>query len=529
MKEFFGSSAFTWILNAIFFAIILFAFLRAKKSLKGERQNYVEYAPSLMTSLGLFGTFLGIFIGLLNFDVKHIDGSIEQLLSGLQTAFVTSLIGMFFAILFKIIQTSHLDRQKPVSDDLSSSDISPNDIFAVLSKQHTELLTIAKGIGGNDERSMVGQLQMLRTDVTDFRSGLTRRQESFEEKLWKQMNDFADMMSKSATQQVIEALKEVIVEFNQKLTEQFGDNFKRLDESVKKLVDWQANYMVQMEEMTKLYAQGVESIGATRTAVESIRAETSRIPADMQMLGDVMTVNQHQIAELSRHLEAFVKMRDQAVVAVPQIQAKLEEVGQQILSGAQEVNLVLKDGSHQFEDSVTQVNQAMTATAKEIATQCDQISEELKSAMELLGMNTERIRTGITGVISTAMESVEESTKNLLSRSQETTKSVLASVQQSVQASVDISAQARNESLRAVEEVNRSVVQGADRSMQAVEKQIQEAVNRTNEAVNSQLRQLDEALSRQLNAALQELGSALATIARHLAESYQRNSQRPQP
>jgi hypothetical protein len=67
-------------------------------------------------------------------------------------------------------------------------------------------LTIAKGIGGNDERSMVGQLQMLRTDVSDFRSGGTRRQKSFEEKLWKQMNDFAEMMSKSATQQETESL-----------------------------------------------------------------------------------------------------------------------------------------------------------------------------------------------------------------------------------------------------------------------------------------------------------------------------------
>ena len=613
MKEFLGSSVFTWVLNTIFFALILFAFLRAKISLKGNNQNYVEYAPSLMTSLGLFGTFLGIFIGLLHFDAKHIDGSIEQLLSGLQTAFVTSLIGMFFAIWFKIIQTSYLDKKNPESDEIYSDDISPKDIFAVLSKQHTELSSIAKGIGGNDERSMVGQLQMLRTDITDFRSGLFRRQESFEDKLWKQMHDFADLMSKSATQQVIEALKEVIVEFNQKLTEQFGDNFKRLDESVKKLVDWQANYMVQMEEMTKLYAQGVDSITATKAAVESIRMETARIPADMQMLGEVMTVNQHQIAELSRHLDAFVKMRDQAIVAVPQIQAKLEEVGQQILSGAREVNLVLKDGSHQFEDSVTQVNQSMTTTAREIATQCNEISEELKNSMELLGMNTEHIRTGITAVISTAMESVEQSTqnlltksqettksvlasvqqsvqasvdisaqarneslhaadevnrtvvqsadrsmqavekqiqeavnrtnavistamesveqstKNLLTKSQETTKSVLASVQQSVQASVDISAQARNESLHAADEVNRTVVQSADRSMQAVEKQIQEAVNRTNEAVNSQLRQLDEALSRQLNAALQELGSALATIARHLAESYQRNSQRHQP
>lgn len=57
MKDFFASPAFTWMLNAVFFAVILFAFLRAYKSLKVEKQNYVEYAPSLMTSLGLFGTF----------------------------------------------------------------------------------------------------------------------------------------------------------------------------------------------------------------------------------------------------------------------------------------------------------------------------------------------------------------------------------------------------------------------------------------------------------------------------------------
>lgn len=528
MKEFLGSSAFTWILNTIFFVIILFAFIRAKKSLLGEKQNYVEYAPSLMTSLGLFGTFLGIFIGLLQFDAKHIDGSIEQLLSGLQTAFVTSLIGMFFAIWFKIIQTNHLDSQKPASDETLVDDVSPKEIYAVLSKQHAELATIAKGIGGNDERSMVGQMQMLRTDVSDFRTCLTRRQESFEEKLWKQMSDFADMMSKSATQQVIEALKEVIVEFNQKLTEQFGDNFKRLDESVKKLVDWQANYMAQMEEMTKLYAQGVESIGATKTAVESIRTETSRIPADMQVLGEVMTVNQHQIAELSRHLDAFVKMRDQAVTAVPHIQSKLEEVGEQLMTGAEKVNIVLMNGSQQFEESVKQTNQAMIANAKAIATESEHISDELKNAMELLGLNTERIRSGITSVISSAMESVEETSQSMLTRSQEATKAVLANVQKSVDSAVDMSDQARDASLRTVEDANRAVVQGADRSMQAVEKQIQEAVNRTNEAVNSQLRQLDEALSRQLNAALQELGSALASIARHLTENFQRNAQRNQ-
>lgn len=511
----FSTQAFTWTLNGIFFFAILYVFVTAKSGLRSNRTNYVEFAPSLMTSMGLFGTFLGIFIGLLQFDTKHIDGSIEQLLGGLQTAFVTSLIGMGFAIWFKLVQTSYLDKQKPLDEAPSADEIEPKDIHAILTKQHIELTTIAKGIGGNDERSMVGQIQLLRTDVNDFRSGLSKRQEAFEEKLWAQMKSFAEMLSKSATQQVIEALKEVIVDFNKNLTEQFGDNFKRLDESVKKLVEWQANYMVQLEAMARQYEQGVEAIGATRVAVQSIREETARIPGDMQALGEVLAVNQHQIAELDRHLDAFVKMREQAVIAVPQIQTKLEEVGQQLLVGAQQVNETLIKGSQDFENSVKQTNQAMVENAKVIASGSENISEELKNAMELLGLNTERIRSGITTVISSAMESVQESSRTML-----------ASAQQSVQASIEQSNKARAESLRSAEEAGRTVVQNADRTLQAVDRQIQDAVNRTNDAVNAQLRQLDEALSRQLNAALQELGAALATIARHLTESYNRNSQR---
>jgi len=511
----FGTQAFTWALNCAFFIAILYVFMTAKAGLKTDRSNFVEYAPSLMTSMGLFGTFLGIFIGLLQFDTKRIDGSIEQLLGGLQTAFVTSLIGMGFAIWFKIIQTSYLDKNRARDDAPSADDIEPKDIHAILTKQHTELTTIAKGIGGNDERSMVGQIQLLRTDVSDFRSGLAKRQEAFEERLWAQMKDFAEMLSKSATQQVIEALKEVIVDFNKNLTEQFGDNFKRLDESVKKLVEWQANYMVQLEAMVRQYEQGVESISATKVAVQSIREETARIPGDMQALGKVLTVNQHQIAELDRHLDAFVKMRDQAVIAVPHIQSKLEEVGQQLLNGAEQVNVVLIKGSQDFENSVKQTNQAMLENAKVVATESEHISEELKNAMELLGLNTERIRSGITAVISSAMESVEESSRTML-----------ASAQQSVKTSIDQSNQARAESLRSAEEASRTLVQNSDRTLQAVDHQIQDAVNRTNDAVNSQLRQLDEALSRQLNAALQELGAALATIARHLTDTFNRNSQR---
>ena len=52
-------------------------------------------------SLGIFGTFLGIFIGLYHFDTGNINDSIPNLLSGLQTAFVTSLVGMAASLFLK--------------------------------------------------------------------------------------------------------------------------------------------------------------------------------------------------------------------------------------------------------------------------------------------------------------------------------------------------------------------------------------------------------------------------------------------
>ena len=102
------------------------------------------------------------------------------------------------------------------------------------------------------ESTLVGQLKIMRGDVNDNMK-MSRNQATehfdkqqkqfveFSDKLWLKMQDFADTLSKSATEQVIEALKQVIVDFNNNLTDQFGENFKQLNDAVYKLVEWQDN------------------------------------------------------------------------------------------------------------------------------------------------------------------------------------------------------------------------------------------------------------------------------------------------
>ena len=65
-----------------------------------------RFIPALLTTAGVLGTFLGISLGLSDFDPggdsKKLMSSAIILLGGMKTAFYTSLVGMFFSLLFMI-------------------------------------------------------------------------------------------------------------------------------------------------------------------------------------------------------------------------------------------------------------------------------------------------------------------------------------------------------------------------------------------------------------------------------------------
>lgn len=59
-----------------------------------EHRKIIESLPTIISTLGVLGTFAGITWGLYNFNTSNINESIPTLLEGLKTAFFTSLAGM---------------------------------------------------------------------------------------------------------------------------------------------------------------------------------------------------------------------------------------------------------------------------------------------------------------------------------------------------------------------------------------------------------------------------------------------------
>lgn len=76
-------------------------FCKCQKSLSRPiPRSELNFVPSVLTSIGLFGTFLGIQIALSNLDPKNIQAGVDTLLSGMKTAFTSSLFGLGFAAIF---------------------------------------------------------------------------------------------------------------------------------------------------------------------------------------------------------------------------------------------------------------------------------------------------------------------------------------------------------------------------------------------------------------------------------------------
>ena len=488
------------------------------KAIRHRGRDFIDYAPNLMTTLGILGTFVGIVIGLLDFDTNQIDASIENLLEGLKTAFITSLAGMLAAILFKAIRSLGVFDAR--QDDLAVDEATPEDVLRAIKEQSVLLGDLNQSISGGDDTSLVGQLKQLRLDMSDSFKQLSRtldthaseRMEGMKqiaETLWEKMDAFAEMLSKSATEQVINALKEVIVDFNRNLTEQFGENFKALDASVKKLVEWQEKYRIELEQMQEQYAQGVQAITATEASVAHISKEASAIPETMQNLKDVLEVNQHQLAELERHLDAFREMRDKAVEAVPEIQQQLDTTVSGFQEAAGKIQTAIIAGAEEFSTNAQRVNGNLTETSDTLAKETLRIREQLEDGVTDLSAH---MRTMVNTVSSEATSIAERliETSTTLERKSAEVQEQLASTMQRMQE--------RLESV--LEEVFNAQSQALARAVEGINSEMERVVGTTGEAVNEQMQMIDRAMAQEVERVMEEMGRALAAISGQFTNDY---------
>lgn len=568
LLQFFISSS-TGLLTLIFTGVLItFFIVGCCQARKNKNVLFVNYVPTLLTTAGIFGTFLGIVLGLFYFDHTKIDESITELLFGLKTAFITSLVGIMLSIIFKLLQTTTFSNEETITQEVAT----PDNILAAIKAQANATRELKDALVGNEESTLLGQIKILRSDGNDnFKQAQalqkeqfeaqSRRQTEFTDTLWIKLQDFADTLSKSATEEIIAALNNVIADFNQKITEQFGDNFKKLNEAVFKLVEWQENYRIQLEEMKAQYSHGVEAIVKTEGSVASINEHAKSIPQSMDNLTEVMEVNQHQLAELEKHLAAFEQMRDKAVEAVPQIQQHVEKtvldigaaveeasihytsllthsdeyinkhisssealldkfvsttekgidaVGNKLISSSENMGKALDLASTEFTYSASRTNESLQTSSDHLADGSDKMQQHIADAVSDLNNNMRDL-----------IEKVVVEARNMTTTFKDANSELEQDTKQARDAFVMTNNEVTEHIKRIVEQVAEEQMQQTQRTFLAIEEAANQQLAKTHETVENQLKMIDQSMQEELMRALQLMANSLGQISGKFADDYQ--------
>lgn len=557
------------ILNVILWLMVVVVFLAIYAIARHKYIRLQELAPTILTVMGIFGTFLGITIGLVEFDTDNIEAGVPRLLEGLKTAFVTSIAGMFSALIVKVVSVI------PRKNVEALHGVGPEEIHAALAEQtklleslNGELVVTRKAIAGEGDGTVVTQLQKVRVDLQDgfqqmekgqverSEQGLVTLQKEFEEtrtSLGRAFEDIAEKLSEVGSKQLVEALQEVIEDFNSKLPEQFGENFARLDESVKKMLEWQQEYKEQVELLSQQFNKSVEGIQETESSLGEIKEHTSTIPEHLERQKTVLDALNGEVIRMETLLEAYAEMRDKAAGALPEIEQRLDSLIESLTAGAKHV----MDKHQQSVDDVTKLmkhaHEKTQSHQTELLQQTDEFMRESREkTSEMVEVALTDARDLVHRTINDGHKLVDEFSGKVSSGIDEIKHGVELAVQSIVSGSEEVKASSANSAEKLTEagdllsraltnasgEMEKTVVEMSSKleveisrtfkeqndTVNALSKELRDVGTKSAEEMqqlaNQHLQNLDQTMEQELQRAMSRLSSSLVAIVQKFVSDY---------
>ena len=383
----------------VFFAIFMLVAVLWFRKIRHQQVNAIA---SIVTVIGVLGTFAGIAWGLLNFDTQNIEASVPLLLEGLKFAFLTSIMGIAGSICLKLSSLNKLKKQAASEETYTGATIDDlANILLLIHKVHQAegnetretLRAIEKALTGDGDSTVLTQLQKLRTTFSDKQDDLLQA-----------FKEFATQIADNNTKALIEALESVMRDFNAKINEQFGDNFKQLNEAVRRINDWQEQYRQQMDELATEFRIAAESIEKSRQSLESIAERSDVIVSSAEKLDPTLQAIQQQIQLMNDRLEAFNALADNASNAFPIIENRLNQL-------TDDFTQVVAENIDNSQVSMERQREALTNQAQQLETMVTDTNRRLNTETERIFRESTANMTQQIQLLDTALQ--EELTKSI--------------------------------------------------------------------------------------------------------------------
>lgn len=332
----------------------------------------IRNVPSILTSLGIIGTFVGVLSGLQGYDTQNIDAvrsSVGNLLTGIQGAFYNSFIAIFFAVVCTGVEkynvsnlyakVTQLQRainrlfNRSLSDDYLhkmvnqmeeqthsmksfSQDLAETVKRALeeLVERQTETINSANGqLAFSLGNKLAEQLSPALAELTALMEEVKREKaESSSEAIQQIVNRFQDTLTNSASSQ-LKGMMEAIEGTSEIMASLKGELEKYLQELSKQTILQQDNMRKQLDDLSSQASEGQQQV---RTELLSFLEEVStRLGHIQSELGDhsinYMKIVSEELTKLiattnQKSEENLSMFSNQIVAAHGQMQNQMKEL-----------------------------------------------------------------------------------------------------------------------------------------------------------------------------------------------------------
>ncbi len=383
------------------------------------RKRSVHERQSIATGFGILGTFLGIAIGLYNFDANNIELAVPELLNGLRFAFYTSIIGMAWSLCIGMFSKDFESEKATTDNNVSDHDVlmqmvqqlndlnnglsgeNENSLSSKMQKIYIEnkmlkekfiefveflvesdisqetlqqLEMINNKISGDGDVTLLdkiqnlqnvsensfSELQGIRADISgENNDSVSARIEKLREdgnngqaQLRQSFDNFAEQMARNNTTALVEAIEQVMRDFNTQINEKLGDSFNDLNDGVKNLLEWQGEYRENIQ-----YANN--ALQSSRDAMQEAGNAMGEINKRMTEL----TNNAASFDNTANKLSEALKTTGNVMVGMNELAEKLSGNGEAI---REEIKQIVQTSIEELGDNLKGISEAMARDYKTV-------------------------------------------------------------------------------------------------------------------------------------------------------------------
>lgn len=373
----------------------------------------LDTAAGTLVGLGLLGTFLGLTLGIKGFDssnTERINESIQGLLAGMGTAFLTSLLGMTFSILFTAVDkalrhrlykdvkelTDKLDSEYYI-DDLVLSNINQQNIVNQLYKAlkndlQQQALEIANKLTYTNAE---GQNVTIGNAIREILTENTKQSKalmSFSTDLAMELNQgFDETLSRQMQQKIVPLMESVDA-----TTKAVVEHIDKMADAVSSpATDMMQNVVDELKQSMQSLLNEF-STGLSGSATSELENLAMQLGTATQAMADFPK----NMENISARLQVTIEEVKHAISEISNTSANANSAAMQQM----QEQITYATGA--ISNAITEVKEVMSGISQSSQEQSNQMVSKLADAAEKMG-------SFLTGTISTLSNSVQQSVKGI--------------------------------------------------------------------------------------------------------------------